>query len=309
MSKKNIATQKNIALIQNDLGLEAEVSRESAKAVAQALVQLGYKYFMASANQNLPQLLLSEKPDLAFLAVHGPYGEDGCLQSLFEFLKIPYTGSGILASSLCMDKIFFKNWLIQNKFPTPDFYVVPPTGSTKTDFAYPVVVKSSHGGSSLATYIVKEKKQVLPFVKKAKQIGSPVFIEDYLPHCREIAVSFLDGQILTPVEIEPKGEFYDYKRKYIKGKSSYFIPPRIDPLVLEKIKSLAERVFRSLPIYSYARADFLLEKDKTPWLIEVNTLPGLTKNSLLPKSAQYDGIDFPELIQKIVHLADTDYKF
>ena len=299
---------KNIALVQGGVGPESAVSLISAKAVARALDQLSYEYFIASADQNLPQLLLSKKPDLVFLAVHGIYGEDGLIQSLCEYLKIPYTGSGVLASSLCMDKIFFKNFLLRHKIPTPDFHVVDSHWNPKKLSSYPVVVKSSHGGSSLGTHIVREEKELLPSIKKAQKIGTPVFIEEYLADCKEIAVSFLDGKILTPLEIEPKGDFYDYKRKYSKGESSYFIPPRIDPFVIEKIKSLSESIFRLTNVRSYSRADFLLQKGKTPWLLEVNTLPGLTEHSLLPKSAQYDGMEFPQLIEKIVQLAATDYK-
>lgn len=300
--------KKNIALVQGGLGLENEISFISAKAVARALDQLAYRYFIAEADQNLPQLLISKKPDLVFLAVHGVYGEDGLLQSLCEYLKIPYTGSGVLASSFCMDKIFLKNFFIKNKIPTPDFHIMDSSWSPEKISSYPVVVKSSHGGSSLGTYIVREEKDLLPSIEAAKKIGAKVFIEDYMTQCKEIAVSFLDGQVLTPVEIEPKGGFYDYKRKYVKGESSYFVPPRISPFVIEKMKSLSQKVFQSVGVRAYGRADFLLQDDKTPWLLEVNTLPGLTEHSLLPKSAQHDGIEFTQLIQKILQLADTDYK-
>lgn len=299
---------KTIALVQGGLGPEHEISLISAKAVAKALDQLDYKYFTLSADQKLPELLISKKPDLVFLAVHGLYGEDGLLQSLCEHLKIPYTGSGVLASSLCMDKIFFKKLLLKYKIPTPDFHVVDSHWNPKQVSSYPVVVKSSHGGSSLGTFIVSEEKTLLPAIEEAKKLGTAVFIEDHLDKSQEIAVSYLDGKILTPVEIKPKGSFYDYKRKYVKGQSSYFVPPKLDPFVIEKIKSLAQKAFQIANVRSYARADFLLQNGKTPWLLEVNTLPGLTEHSLLPKSAQYDGIEFPQLIEKIIHLADRDYK-
>ena len=149
----------------------------------------------------------------------------------------------------------------------------------------------------------------MPAIKKARQIGTDVFIEEYIKNSKEVAVSFLNGQILSPVEIKPKGRFYDYKRKYVKGESSYFVPPRIDPFVIEKIKSLSQKIFQTVPVRAYGRADFLLQEGKIPWLLEVNTLPGLTEHSLLPKSAKYDGIEFTQLIQEILQLADTDYKF
>lgn len=307
-NKAKLAQKKTkIALIQGGMGHEKEISLISSKAVAKALKKLNYNYFIAPADQNLPQLLTTKKPDIAFLAVHGPYGEDGLIQSLCEYLKIPYTGSGVLASSLCMDKIFLKQILLKNKFPTPDFQVVDFNRKLPNISSYPVVVKSSHGGSSLGISIVKNKKELPKALEQAKKIGARVFIEKYLPDCREIAVSFLDGKVLTPVEIEAKGGFYDYKRKYVKGESSYFLPPRINPFITEKIKFLAEKVFQTIGLRSYGRADFLLQNDKTPWLLEVNSLPGLTETSLLPKSAKYEGTDFSQLIQKIIQMANTDY--
>ena len=299
---------KKIALVQGGLGSEKEISLMSAKAVAKAFDKIGYKYFTATADHNLFQTLQLEKPDLAFLAVHGLYGEDGIIQSICEFLKIPYTGSGILSSSLCMDKIALKKLLLKYKIPLPDFEIATSNKKTQKAFSYPLVVKSSHGGSSLGTYIVKQQKDLLTALKKAKQIGSPVFIEDYIKESKEVAVSFLDGKILTPVEIKPKGRFYDYKRKYTKGQSLYYTPPKLDPFVIEKTKSLAKKIFQIVNVRSYARADFLIEKNKIPWLLEVNTLPGLTEQSLLPKSAKYDGISFVELIKIITLSAQTDYQ-
>ena len=299
---------KKIALVQGGLGPENKVSLMSAKAVARAFDKLGYKYFTVTADHNLFQVLQLEKPDLAFLAVHGLYAEDGLLQSICEFLKIPYTGSGVLSSSLCMDKIAFKKILLKYKIPLPDFEIVSFDKGAQKVFSYPLVVKSSHGGSSLGTYIVKKQKDLLSAIKKAEQIGTPVFIENYIKESKEVAVSFFNGKILTPLEIKPKAQFYDYKRKYVKGQSLYYIPPKLDPFVTAKIKSLAKKVFQIANVRSYARADFLVEKKQSPWLLEVNTLPGLTECSLLPKSAQYDGISFVELIEKISQSAQTDYQ-
>ena len=307
MAKTRKKKYRKIALIQGGLGPESEISLMSAKAVAKAFDKLGYKYFTVTADQSLFQTLCSEKPDLAFLAVHGLYAEDGLIQAICEFLKIPYTGSGVLASSLCMDKIALKKLLQKYKIPIPDFEIIQADWKAKK-VSYPAVVKSSHGGSSLGTYIVKKKTELLPAIKKAKQIGTAVFIEEYIKDTKEIAVSFLDGKILTPIEIKPKGKFYDYKRKYTKGQSLYYTPPKLDPFVTAKIKSLAKKVFQIANVRSYARADFLVEKNQSSWLLEVNTLPGLTEQSLLPKSAKHEGISFVELIEIITHSAQTDYK-
>ena len=316
MAKKR-TFQKKIALVQGGPGPESEISLMSATAVAKAFDSLNYNYFKVQADSQLFQTLLVEKPDLAFLAVHGLYAEDGFPQSVCEFLKIPYTGSGVLASSLAMDKVFTKKLMQWNKIPTPDFYLVSPElkewelgfkeWSLKKSFSYPFIVKASHGGSSLGIFIVRKKQELLSATLKAQKLGSQVFIETYMDKVTELAVSFFNGKVLTPVEIQPKTGFYDYKRKYSKGESKYLIPSSLDPFVVEKTKALAKRVFEIVGVRSYARADFLIQNKKTAWLLEVNTLPGLTEHSLFPKSAQYDGISFKDLIEQIVQLAQTDY--
>ena len=300
-------SSKKIALIQGGAGPENAISLMSGKAVQKAFDRLNYKYFVVTADSHLFQKLLLEKPDIAFLALHGMYGEDGLSQSICEFLKIPYTGSGVLASSLAMDKVFTKKLLMQHKIPTPDFQLVDDSWNIKLVPSYPVVVKASHGGSSLGVFLVKKQKDILVAIEKAKKIGSKVFIESYLKESKELAVSFLQGKILTPVEIQPKRNFYDYKRKYVKGETKYLLPSSLDPFVIEKTKSLAKRFFEIIGVRSYARADFLIQNNQTPWLLEVNTLPGLTEHSLLPKSAKYDGISFVELIEQITNSAQTDY--
>ena len=297
----------NIALVFGGLGLESQVSALSAKSVSRALDQLGLSYFKAPVDEGLFKLLISKKPDLAFISAHGTYGEDGLPQAVCEILKIPYTGSGVLASALCMDKVFLKKLFFKNKLPTPDFYPVDSSLSFKSLSTFPVVVKASHGGSSLGTYIVERPEDLDEAIQKAKEIGREVFMEEYIPNCREIAVSFLENRILSPVEIEPKGNFYDYKSKYTSGSSSFFVPPRVDSFVLERIKALAREAFQLAGVRGYARADFLLQEDKSPFLLEINSLPGLTPNSLLPKAAQKDGIKFHHLIDKIIQLAQRDY--
>ena len=304
---KKTADKYKIALIEGGPGPERDISLVSAGQVAQAFDELGYDYFRVTADRELCQTLLTQKANLAFLALHGLYGEDGTVQALCEWLKIPYTGSGILASALCMDKIASKKLLEKYKIPIPDFEVITE-GKAISNQTYPVVVKSSHGGSSLGTEIVKQKSQLLAGIKKVRELGTAVFLEEYIPEAKELAVSFLDGHILTPIEIEPKGQFYDYKRKYTKGETRYYLPPRLDPFVIEKTKSLARQVFEILNVRSYARADFLVDKNNTAWLLEVNTLPGLTPQSLLPQSAKKEGISFTELIKRITDKAQTDYK-
>lgn len=305
--KKN---KKKIAIIYKGLSFEKKISIKTAQAVAKVLKKQSYDYVLVEADSKLQYNLQKEKPDVAFLAVHGIYGEDGIVQSICESLSLPYTGSGILASCLCMDKVYFKKVLQKNKIAIPPFQVLDKENlNPKVPFQYPVVVKASHGGSSLGTYIVKNKKDLSLSIQKAQKIGSSVFIEKYIKKAKEVTVSYFNKKILSPIEIVPKGSFYDYKRKYEKNQSQYYIPARLDPFVIEKLKKIAQKVFDLTKIRSYARADFLIENQKKTWLIEVNTLPGLTQHSLLPKSAAYDGIDFSELIESLIDQATTDYKF
>lgn len=297
---------KKVVLIQGGFSPEKEISWKTSQCVEKVLKTFPCSYFVAEADSTLLQRLQEEKPDLAFLGVHGVYGEDGSIQSLCEFLKIPYTGSGILASALCMDKLFFKKLLLKNKIATPDFTVIPSLQKIPPIKKYPVVVKASHGGSTLGTHIVKNSKALSTALEKAKNVGRYVFIEEYIPQGMEIAVSYLNGRILTPVEIVPKSGFYDYKHKYETGQTDYILPPRLNPMVVEKIKFISEKVISLTDVRGYARLDFIVKEDAA-WLLELNTLPGLTETSLLPKSAKQDGLDFSQVIEMILSAATLDY--
>lgn len=314
---------KKIAIIQGGLGPERDISYKTARAVESVLINEPCSFIKIEADKSLSQNLIDNSPDLAFLAVHGLFGEDGCVQAVCELLHLPYTGSGILSSSICMDKLFFKKFLIKNKIPTPDFieknnhphFLKSFSVSQKTSFSdfsensfhFPLVVKSSHGGSTLGTYIVQTKEALKEALKKAESFGSSVFLEQFIFKGKEVAVSFLDGQILTPLEIVPKGDFYDFKRKYTKGETEYFIPARLKPKVIERIKILSEKIINLAEVRTYARLDFIIDKNDSPWFLEINTLPGLTETSLLPKSADYDGISFSQVIKIILEKAQTDY--
>ena len=297
---------KKVVLIQGGFSPEKEISRKTSQCVEKVLKTLPCSYFVAEADGTLLQQLQDEKPDLAFLGVHGVYGEDGSIQSLCEFLKIPYTGSGILASALCMDKLFFKNLLLKNKIATPDFTVIHSLQNIPPLKKYPVVIKASHGGSTLGTHIVQNSNTLSTAFEKAKNVGRYVFIEEYISQGMEVAVSYLNSRILTPVEIVPKNGFYDYKHKYEIGQTDYILPPRLNPMVVEKIKVISEKVISLTDVRGYARLDFIVKED-APWLLELNTLPGLTETSLLPKSAKKDGLNFPQVIEMILSAAALDY--
>ena len=308
---------KKVALIKGGMGAEREVSLLSAQAVAQAFKDLNIPHQIVECDQNIVPRLKHLKPDRAFLAVHGQYAEDGTLQGLLEYLKIPYTGSGVLASSLCMDKIFFKNSISKHKIPTPHYQTLSfektstskevEWGSLKIFLPLPFVVKPARGGSTLGIRICKKIKEILPAFENALKYDHKILLESYIKKGQELAFSYLNGQVLTPVEVVAEGGFYDYKSKYQSQKTKYILPPYIDKKVIEKGRKIALKVFQLCQVRTYGRADFMVRNNKELLITEINTLPGLTKKSLLPKSAEYDGISFNSLIEQILQKATLDY--
>ncbi len=301
---------KTTALIQGGLGAEKEVSLLSAHAVAQAFKALNIPFHVVECDKNIFQTLSRLKPERAFLAVHGKYAEDGTLQGLCEYLKIPYTGSGVLSSALCMDKSFFKDYISQHKIPTPDYQniTVSKTSIKKPNIqlSLPFVVKPAREGSTLGIGICQKKQDILPALKKAFQYDHKILLESYIKG-RELAFSCLNGKVLTPVEVVAEGGFYDYKSKYQSQKTRYILPPKMDKAVLEEGRKMALRAFKLCHIRTYARADFIVQNNKKPLITEINTLPGLTKKSLFPKSAEKDGRPFNQLIEHILQKASLDY--
>ena len=301
---------KKVALIQGGLGAEKEVSLISAQAVAKAFDNLNISYTVIESDRNIVKNLSILEPDCAFLATHGKYAEDGTMQGICEYLKIPYTGSGVLTSAICMDKCFFKNYISQYDIPTPRYQNLNLENQNpqevKVNIPFPLVIKPSREGSTIGISICNKKDDLVPALKKALKYDKKILVESYIKGM-ELAVSFLLGKALTPLEIIPKNNFYDYESKYKSKDTQYILPPRLDNTTIEKCKKLALQMANILHIRSYCRVDFIIKKNTSPLVIEVNTLPGLTEHSLLPKSAQYDGIDFNTLILNILKEARQDY--
>ena len=331
---------KKIALIQGGLGVERDISLITGQNVTQALTRLELSFKVFEADTNLLEELKKYKPNLAFLAVHGPYGEDGTLQGLLEYLKIPYTGSGVLLSALCMDKILFKKWLSFQKISSPAFIHLKkssPHEHFNLDYSklnkdikltepykhipfyilekelmnhpcfLPCVVKPCRSGSSIGVHICRSQKDWKNAIKHALTIDNNILVEQYIEGS-EIAVSILNDQVLTPVEIQPaSGHFYDFKRKYEKNQTQYFVPPRLNASIVEQLKETIKQIQKFFQITSYGRMDFIVDKKENIYALEFNTLPGLTPLSLLPKSAQHDGISYDEVISKILESTSLDY--
>jgi len=301
---------QRIALIQGGLSGERDVSLATGAAFESALKKMGQDYFVIDAGADLPQVLGQNNPSVALLALHGRYAEDGVVQGICEYLKIPYSGSGVLSSALCMDKIVSKQIMVQNNIPTAAFIFfdsqLESKAQLKNTIGYPCVVKPSREGSSLGVSICKTESDFIPSVDEALKFDHQILIEEYIPG-KEITVPILGGKALTPIEIQPKLEFYNYENKYTPGNSDYLLPADLAGDVLDRCMSIALNCHKVCRARTYSRVDFRVSPKGDPFVMEINTLPGCTPTSLLPKSAAYDGISFESLIQLLIDKATLDY--
>lgn len=307
---------KKIGVLLGGRSAEREVSLRTGDAIYQALTKKGYHAVKIDIVDDFILRIQEEKIELAFLALHGPYGEDGTIQGLLEMLDIPYTGSGVLASALCMDKIYTKKILRSEALPTPDFSILEKSeyqslspekciSSVLEKLSLPLVVKAPTQGSTIGIYFVHTKEELLPAIEKAFQYGNHVLLEDMISGV-ELTASVLgnDTPMALPlIEIVSNTGVYDYQAKYTAGMSKHIIPPRISPQAQEKIKTLAIKTFKALGCQGAARIDFLFTKEEKPYILEVNTIPGMTEVSLYPDAAKAAGISFEDLIESIVQLA------
>ncbi|MEJ5352241.1 MAG: D-alanine--D-alanine ligase [Melioribacteraceae bacterium] len=325
-----------VALLLGGVSPEREVSKATGKSILQALRQLNYEVkiidpayglnqpedenkFFESENysalspRNYIEIINSsifDDVDVAFIALHGKWGEDGTLQSLLEMRGIKYTGSKILASSLSMDKCMSKIMFQHYDVSTPKWFVVRKNEEDfalikekiKKFFGYPCVVKPNDQGSTIGLTICRGDSEVQKSIELARHYSDKVLIEEYISG-REVTVGILGQQPLPVLEIKPKSGFYDYTSKYTTGMTEYEVPADIPKNVAEHLQHQALLAFNSIGCESYARIDFRLTKDYRTYCLEVNTLPGMTSTSLLPKMAKAAGISFEELIQRIINYA------
>ncbi len=300
-----------IALIAGGMGAEREVSLVTGKAFAKALEELKLDYKWVEAGADLPSQLEKIQPSVALLALHGKYAEDGTVQGVCEYLKIPYSGSGVMASAVCMNKYYSKQILKFHNLPTPDFEMFfakrHDMKGFKTKLTFPLVVKPSREGSTVGISIVKKADDLEAALKLAVQYDQEILLEDFIPGM-EITIPILEDKALTPIQIEPKQGFYDYKNKYTAGNTEYILPPRLDEKVLKNCKEIALKAHQALQCRVYSRVDFRVTPEGAPYILELNTLPGCTPTSLLPKAAAHDGISFPQLIRTLVEKAALDYE-
>jgi len=304
-------TKKRVALISGGMGAEHAVSLVTGKAFAEALTELGYPFELIEAGPDLPEQLMKHRPDVALLALHGKYGEDGTVQGICEYLKIPYSGSGVMASALCMNKYFTKQILRFHKIPTPDFDMFfaereSASDVLKRNLRFPLVVKPSREGSTVGISICRSKEELPAALREAQKYDSEIVLEDFIPGM-ELTIPILGDQALTPIEIVPKQGFYDYKNKYTAGNTEYILPPRLPEATTAICKDWALKSHMACQARVYSRVDLRITEAGLPYVIELNTLPGCTPTSLLPKAAAHDGIPFTKLIEVLVEEARLDY--
>ncbi len=296
-----------IGVLGGGVSREREVSLVSAKAALKALQNNGLNVVFidiaTSQKEKVKYLIRSYELDLAFIALHGRFGEDGQIQKILEELDIPYTGSGSKSSFLAMDKVSSKEIFVRSAIPTPDYVVCINKESIPQDIDYPVVVKPDFEGSSLGVSIVYKESELEPALNTAFSCAERIIIEDYIDG-RELTVGILDEMPLAVVEIVPKKGFYDFRTKYSDTDCpDYIVPAKLDGSIAKEVQRLGFSAHKALGCRHFSRADIRLGKDDAPYVLEVNSIPGLTSHSLLPLAAGACGISFDKLILKMVELA------
>jgi len=293
-----------VAVLLGGMSREREVSLRTGQAVLSALLKLGYEGIAIDPGRGVAREILDASPDIVFIALHGKFGEDGTIQGLLEILDIPYTGSGVLASSAAMDKIFTKRIIRSAGLPTPDFAVVERgINYSMPEFKPPFVVKPSREGSSIGMTIVEDSSKTELAIKTALCYDSKILIEKFVSGS-EVTVGIIGNHeptALPVIQIAPKSGRYDYASKYTVGATEYIIPARLPKDVIEDCQALGLAIYRELGCSGMSRVDMIVGKDGIE-ILEVNTIPGMTETSLLPKAARAVGIEFHELVDKIIHL-------
>ena len=284
---------------------ERKISLKSGKAVYRALKEQGLDVVPLDIRNNSSKKIKQAKISCAFIALHGKFGEDGTIQKILESLHIPYTGSGIIASKLCLDKVASRRILKHYNIPVPQYDILERNSwkkcLKKLSLKFPVVVKPSSQGSSIGITFVDKIRNLNYAIDSAFKYDDTVIIEDFIKG-REITVGILGGRALPVVEIVPKRQFFDFQAKYLKGKSDYVVPAKLPKACYKQAQQLGLLAHKVLGCRTFSRIDMILSRGK-PFILEANSIPGLTSASLLPMAAAACGINFGQLCLKIVRSA------
>lgn len=299
-----------IGILMGGPSSERDISLKSGQAVYDNLKGAGFDVVAIDiVTDNIlanKKLIRSHNINCAFVALHGRFGEDGQVQKLLDALKMPYTGSGVKASRLAIDKIASRYIFEKNKLNVPKYKILKRAKHAKDytlkGFKLPLVIKPATHGSSIGLSIIDKKSDFKKAVDIAFSFDRNIIIEEYISG-REITVGILEDKALPVIEIVPKNRFFDFEAKYHSGMTEYIVPAQIGISLAKKSQKAALSAHRLLGCFGCSRVDIILDKDNTPFVLEVNTIPGLTSTSLLPKAAKVKGIDFTKLCVKLLRLA------
>lgn len=306
----SVLKTKTIGVLMGGLSGEREVSLRSGSGCLKALLSMGYRAVAIDAVRDVAQRLADERVEVAFLALHGKYGEDGTIQGLLEMMGIPYTGSGVLASALGINKVAAKKVVSGSGVQTPGYLEVrveedPRAAAERVaaELGLPVMVKPVEEGSSLGVSKCNSPEELEKSFAEGLPNFGPMFCERFVTGT-EITVGVIerDGerQALPILELVPKNDFYDYEAKYTEGMTEFILPARLDPPIYERAQAAAVAAFEAVGCRGYARVDIMVDKQGQPWFIEVNTLPGMTELSDLPAQARAAGMSYEELVETIL---------
>lgn len=304
-----------VAVLKGGRSLERGVSLRSGARVEDALERLGHEALALDVGADLVSRLVDERPDVAFVALHGRGGEDGTAQELLEILRIPFTGPGVAACARCMDKVLAKHALREADVPTPDWFAFNETafrelgaadtlGQMEEQLGFPLVVKPSRGGSALGVKFAAGRGEIPQALISAFSYDDRVLLERFVDG-RELAVSVIGAEPLPIVEAIPIGDRYDFEARYEIGRTEFVCPARLGAGEGAAVTDAAVSAYRALGCSGFARVDLILDDDG-PQVLEVNAIPGLTDTSLLPQAAEAAGLPFERLVEQILELALAD---
>lgn len=294
---------KRIGVLLGGQSSERPISLKTGHAIFGALNRRGFNVVEIDVGPDVAQKLKAEGVEVAFLALHGPLGEDGSMQGLLEVMGIPYTGSGVMASAIAMDKRVTKELLRFHQVSTPAWTELTAAdiaaGRMSVDIEFPVVVKPVTEGSTVGIHIVPEPAQLEEALHDSQKYGDRLLIEQYISG-REVTVGVLDGQVLPVIEIVPHSGFFDFAAKYTVGQTDYLLPAPIGEELTARCQALAVATYKAVGCEGVARVDIRIREDGQCFVLEINTIPGMTETSLIPKAARQVGMSFEEVCEKIL---------
>jgi len=305
---------KKVLILMGGESQEREVSLRSGRAVHKALLNIGYEAVTLDFTRESLHKVIEIHPDVVFIALHGKKGEDGTVQGFLDLLDIPYTGSGVAASAICMNKILSKKMFSFENIPTADYMILDKHFLDEAEvnidalidnMGLPMVIKAATQGSSIGTFIVRKREMIEKAIRDALTFDSEVLAEKFIDGV-EITASVIGNQtavVLPLIEITAVNEFYDYESKYTPGMCSHIIPARIDQSASKEIEQIAARTYEAFHCRGFARIDLIVDKKGDPYVLEVNTVPGMTEMSLVPDAARAAGMEFEQLVDHLVKLA------